>query len=491
MGYWTRGYVTRGEEVSSKTRLHEFWATYRRSRMGLVGLSILLFFLLAAVLAPVLTPYDPLADRFLAEGVALPLWYRLIPAYGDLPQTTDFPVTPKIDSENWQAKAETPFRILADGALTLEFTATPGHVETRTAELRHRLHYPFAPPLSFQIATNLRFGPIENSVYQIELFILDTDSVQYLIWSSGFKTGPLEPPELRLDTKGLPFEYKSRMGLEWYQNVAERIFSKKGAYTVLLRFQVKAVDSALPSSFSVVLSNLDLRVPGRVHGVLGTDHLGSDLMSQLLYGTRVSLLIGVSAATLAVSIGLAVGLVSGYQGGITDEAFMRLVDLLLVLPGLPLLMILSGLFGRNIWNMVLLLGILSWPGFARVVRAQVLQLKTATFVEASRAIGSSSKHIMLRHLLPNVLPLAYATVALYIPGAVITEAALSFLALGDPNTPSWGRIFYSANAFGAFEHLAWWWIIPPGVAITLLSLSFVFIGSTLDEILNPRIRARK
>ncbi|MEM2942611.1 MAG: ABC transporter permease, partial [Candidatus Bathyarchaeia archaeon] len=214
-------------------------------------------------------------------------------------------------------------------------------------------------------------------------------------------------------------------------------------------------------------------------------------LSQLLYGARISLIIGVSAAALAVSIGLAVGLVSGYRAGITDEALMRLVDLLLVLPGLPLLMILSGLFGRNVWNTVLLLGILSWPGFARVVRAQVLQLKTAAFVEASRAIGASDLHIILKHLLPNVLPLAYATVALYIPGAVITEAALSFLALGDPNTPSWGRIFYSANAFGAFQHLAWWWIIPPGVAITLLSISFVFIGTTLDEILNPKIRARR
>jgi ABC-type dipeptide/oligopeptide/nickel transport system permease subunit len=239
------------------------------------------------------------------------------------------------------------------------------------------------------------------------------------------------------------------------------------------------------------MHNLVFNIPGRVHGVLGTDHLGSDLFSQLLYGTRISLLIGVSAAILAVGIGLFVGLLSGYQSGVTDEVSMRMVDVLLVLPGLPLLMILSGLFGRNIWNIVLLLGILSWPGFARVVRAQVLQLKTATYVEASRALGSSNWHIIFRHLLGNVLPLAFATIALYIPGAIITEAALSFLALGDPNTPSWGRMLYSANAFGAFQNLAWWWIIPPGIAITLISLSFVFIGTTLNEILNPKIRSRR
>jgi len=140
---------------------------------------------------------------------------------------------------------------------------------------------------------------------------------------------------------------------------------------------------------------------------------------------------------------------------------------------------------------MLLLGILSWPRFARVVGAQVLQLKTVAYVEASKAIGSSSRHIVIRHLLPNVLPLAYATIALYIAGAVITEEALSFLAPGDHNIPSWGRMFYSADAFGAFQHLAWWWIIPPGIAIALLSHSFVFVGTTLDELLNPKIRARR
>ncbi|MEM3017533.1 MAG: ABC transporter permease [Candidatus Bathyarchaeia archaeon] len=477
--------------MSGRSGFSELWSRYRRSRLGLVGLAILLFFLSTALLAPVLTPYHPVEDKYLAEGIALPAWYRLLPGYSDLPETTVFHVAARIDAENWQARVEGPITVSEGEALILDYDAPAESAETGAVELLHSISYQAAPPSSFQVATDLNPTDMVNSVYEIQMLILDPDSHQFLIWSSGPETGPLEPSQLRIDSKGLPFEYKSRMGLEWYQNVAEHVFSKKGDYRLLLRFQVKPVESTLTSRMHISVSNLDLHIPGRVHGLLGTDHLGSDLLSQLLYGARISLIIGVSAAALAVSIGLAVGLVSGYRAGITDEALMRLVDLLLVLPGLPLLMILSGLFGRNVWNTVLLLGILSWPGFARVVRAQVLQLKTAAFVEASRAIGASDLHIILKHLLPNVLPLAYATVALYIPGAVITEAALSFLALGDPNTPSWGRIFYSANAFGAFQHLAWWWIIPPGVAITLLSISFVFIGTTLDEILNPKIRARR
>jgi len=458
--------------------------------MGLIGLAILLFFVVMSIAAPLLTPYDPLGDKFLAEGVALPSWYKAFPGYNDFPQTMEFVVFPRIGQNGWRLDSQGPMKLVGEDPLKLSFESASEKSEYSTAELTHDFNYQYAPPLSFQIKTDIRFEALSNSIYEIELLIISPDSSSFSLWSSGASTKPVDPSEVSVDTKGLSFEYKSKMGLEWYQNVAERIFSRKGVYTLMMRFKLKG-SSDNPAAFRVNLDRLVLHIPGRAHGILGTDHLGSDLFSQLIYGTRVSLLIGVSAALVSVVIGLTVGLVSGYLGGVTDEASMRFVDVLLVLPGLPMLMILSGLFGRSVWNIVLLLGLLSWPGFARVVRAQVLQLKTATYVEASKAMGSSVWGIMIRHLLPNVLPLAYATIALYIPGAIITEAALSFLALGDPNTPSWGRIFYSANAFGAFQHLAWWWIIPPGIAITALSLSFVFVGTTMDEILNPKVRARR
>ncbi|WP_455369765.1 ABC transporter permease [[Eubacterium] cellulosolvens] len=475
----------------SNKYVSNFWSSYKRSKMGMVGLAILILFIIMAVFAPILSPYHPIDDRFLAEGIALPAWYRIFPQYRGYPKTMSFHVAPVVNDENWNERLSGSFSIDDVDPMTLIFYSGNTAASSGIAELVHYFDYQYDSPLSFQIHTDFQFDEITNMKYRIELFILNPDHESFLIWNSETNTRAISPRELDLDSKGLSFDYKSKMGLEWYENVAERIFTKKGTYAIIIRIQAEKNEHASISSLKMSIGDLLFNIPGRLHGVLGTDHLGSDLFSQLLYGARISLLIGVSAALLAVSIGLFVGLLSGYQSGLTDEVSMRMVDVLLVLPGLPLLMILSGLFGRNIWNIVFLLGILSWPGFARVVRAQVLQLKTATFVEASRALGSSNLHIIFRHLLGNVLPLAFATIALYIPGAIITEAALSFLALGDPNTPSWGRMLYSANAFGAFQNLAWWWIIPPGIAITLISLSFVFIGTTLNEILNPKIQARR
>jgi peptide/nickel transport system permease protein len=448
---------------------------------------ILIFFIIVAFTAPLLTPYDPIRDKFLAEGSALPAWFKILPQYSGLPETMDFTVPSEVDGDGWRFKVEGPVTLSRPEPLTFTFRDSDGVGASGVAELTHSFDYEYSPPHSFRVNMSLQFLDVNNVTYSAELYILNPESDSFLVWSSGPNRRPLEPQTISLDSKGIPFELKSRMGLEWHRNVAEHIFSERGPYNLILRFRVDG-DPGGSSTLTLTLGKLILHVPGRVHGVLGTDHLGSDLFSQLLYGSRVSLMIGVSAALISVVIGLLCGLVAGYYGRIVDEVAMRLVDVLLVLPGLPMLMILSSLFGRSIWNIVFLLGALSWPGFARVVRARVLQLKTAAFIEASRAIGSSGIHIIFRHLLPNVLPLAYATVALSIPGAIMAEAALSFLALGDPDTPSWGRMFYSAHSFGAFQRLAWWWIVPPGLAITLLSLSFVFIGTTIDEVLNPRLR---
>ncbi|MEM3381901.1 MAG: ABC transporter permease [Candidatus Bathyarchaeia archaeon] len=471
----------------SRVRLREFWSAYKNSRLGISGLISLIFFIFVAFTAPLLTPYDPIRDKFLAEGSALPAWFKIFPQYSGLPETMDFTVQSEVDCAGWSFKFEGPVTLNIQEPLTFTFKAADRVGDSGVAEFTHKFNYEYSPPYSFRVNMSLQFLDINNVTYSAELLILTPEYESFLVWSIGPSRRPLEPPNISLDSKGIPFELKSRMGLEWHRNVAEHIFSKRGPYTLILRFRVNG-DSGGSSTLTISLGKLVLHVPGRVHGVLGTDHLGSDIFSQLLYGSRVSLMIGVSAALISVIIGLLCGLVAGYYGRIIDEAAMRLVDVLLVLPGLPMLMILSSLFGRSIWNIVFLLGVLSWPGFARVVRARVLQLKTAAFIEASRAIGSSGSHIIFKHLLPNVLPLAYATVALSIPGAIMAEAALSFLALGDPDTPSWGRMFYSAHSFGAFQRLAWWWVVPPGVAITLLSLSFVFIGTTIDEVLNPRLR---
>ena len=188
-------------------------------------------------------------------------------------------------------------------------------------------------------------------------------------------------------------------------------------------------------------------------------------------------------------IGLLIGLVAGYIGGGVDELLMRITDLLLVLPGLPLLIVLIAVLGQSIWNVILLIAALGWMGFARQVRSMTLSLKERPFVEAVRAVGAGSLYIIRRHILPNVMSLVYVALALSVPSAILTEAALSWLGLFDPSVMSWGKILYYAQWNQGTTLL--WWVVPPGISIALVSLSFILLGYALDEILNPRLRVRR
>ena len=240
---------------------------------------------------------------------------------------------------------------------------------------------------------------------------------------------------------------------------------------------------------TVNIDDIALKSMGTSYGILGADQEGRDLFAQLVWGARISLYIGLLVAFIAVSIGVVVGLVAGYVGGAVDQLLMRFNDLLLVLPGLPLLIILVAVLGARIENLIFLLGILGWNGFARVVRSQVLSLRERTFVEAAKAAGAGTGHILLRHILPSVMSLVYISLATAVPGAITAEAALAWLGFYDPNRMSWGRMLHEVFAAGATKN--WWWIVPPGVCIALIAVSFILLGYALDEILNPKLRVRK
>ena len=242
-------------------------------------------------------------------------------------------------------------------------------------------------------------------------------------------------------------------------------------------------------SVTVNLDDIHLKMMGTSYGILGADQEGRDLFAQLVWGARISLYIGLLVAFMSVGIGLVVGLVAGYVGGAADQILMRFNDLLLVLPGLPLLIVLVAVLGARIENLIFLLGILGWNGFARVVRSQVLSLRERSFVEAAKAAGAGTGHILLRHILPSVMSLVYISLATAVPGAITTEAALAWLGFYDPNRMSWGRMLHEVFASGATRN--WWWIVPPGICIALIAVAFILLGYALDEILNPKLRVRK
>ena len=235
---------------------------------------------------------------------------------------------------------------------------------------------------------------------------------------------------------------------------------------------------------------LNMVVFGKYFGLLGTTDLGADAWSQLVYGSRISLYVGILATSLSTTVGVIVGMVAGYFGGKVDEILMRVVDFLLVIPGLPLMMVLAAFLGPSIQNIIIVIAILGWTGTSRLIRSQVLAEKNKAYVESARAIGASDTYIMFRHILPNITPILFANITLGVVGAILSEAGLSFLGLTNPEEPSWGRMLADAINGPNFGTSAWWVVLCPGLMITLLSLSFTFVGHTLDQVLNPRLRER-
>lgn len=222
----------------------------------------------------------------------------------------------------------------------------------------------------------------------------------------------------------------------------------------------------------------------------GTDDLGRSVFALTIWGSRISLLVGLFATLISILIGAMVGIVAGYYGRWTETVLMRLTDWFLVIPFLPLAIVLASLLGRSLVIIIFVIGITSWPSTARIVRAQVLSVKTRPYVERARALGASNWHLATRHVLPNVGPIIFANTVLLVAIAILSETTLSFLGLGDPLSISWGTILEAAFNAGAASAGNWWWLVPPGVAIVLVVLAFTMCGYALDEILNPRLRHR-
>jgi peptide/nickel transport system permease protein len=267
-------------------------------------------------------------------------------------------------------------------------------------------------------------------------------------------------------------------------NAAEVIFNVPGTYRYVLEL-------TLPKgSFNADISvkELNLFVYGNTFGWMGTDDSGYDVFTQFVYGARLSLIVGVTATIIGIGLGLLVGLLAGYLGKLVDEVLMRFTDMMLVIPSLPLLIVLVAVLGQSLTNIVFVLGFLGWMGFARLVRSQVLSLRERPFIEAAKASGAGTGYIVVRHIFTNIVSLTYVNLALSVPAAIVGEAALSFLGLGSLTETTWGRML--AEARGGVL-LPWWWIVPPGLGIAVLSLSFILLGFGFDAIFNPRLRRRR
>lgn len=230
----------------------------------------------------------------------------------------------------------------------------------------------------------------------------------------------------------------------------------------------------------------DLR-PGEDGYILGTTSLGRDIFSQIVHGSRSALLIGITAAFMVALIGSIVGLVSGYFRGWVDVILMRLADIAFGIPFLPFVIVLAAFLEPSIWNVVIAMALVLWRDTARVIRSQVLTLRSRGYVDAARVAGSSDLKIILRHIAPNILPLSFLYGSIAIGWAILTEASISFLGFGDPQSISWGYMLQDAFASQALAKQAYYWFVPPGICIILVVSAGFFITRGYENILFPKL----
>ena len=220
--------------------------------------------------------------------------------------------------------------------------------------------------------------------------------------------------------------------------------------------------------------------PNRNH-ILGTNDIGNDIFSELIHGSRASLIVGIGAAIIATLLGLLVGLFSGYFKGTLDEMFMGITDIFLMIPRIPLIIILAAFLKSSNWLIMLALGLLWWTSTARVVRSRTLQVREMDYVASAKCLGFRNSHIIFSDILPNIFPVVVPKFMLTVATAMISEASLSFLGLGDPSMKSWGLMINFALIKGGLVNEMWWWYLPPGLCIIIFVYSIASLGFSFEE----------
>ncbi|MHA2041784.1 MAG: ABC transporter permease subunit [Candidatus Thorarchaeota archaeon] len=506
-----------------------FWREYRKHRMGIIGVLALVLFVVMAVGAPIFATHDPSPSIKVGPRFMAPQWTEIFDPTGVV--TRNYLQDPDLDSaaigeivvegssgeftgaRNYAASPDENSNVTFEWThvanTSIEFRSPPDpngnlpdtldfiyYAQSFTWEYE-RLPKDVNITVSYDVVTTGDFLTNEYGGKMFELMVWVIDSSGD--WTRIFESVPPytgshvdRPVDLGFLDIVAGWDGMIDEG-DGQEDPTDTLTIAVGiAPTYLFTSSASGPEpwTYYNGSVTATITHMECVAFGDYFGILGTTDKGADAWSQLLFGSRISLYIGLVAASLSTAVGVAVGMISGYFGGKVDELVMRVVDFLLVIPRLPLLMVLAAFLGPSVDTIIIVIVILGWTGTSRLIRSQVLAEKNKSYVEAARAIGATDTYIIFRHILPNVTPLLFADVTLGVVAAILSESALSFLGLTDPSEPSWGRMLADAQIGGAFGNGAWWVVIFPGLMITMISLAFTFIGHTLDQVLNPRLRER-
>ncbi|MDB4850250.1 ABC transporter permease [Nitrosopumilus sp.] len=440
-----------------------------RSKMGIAGIIILGMLIITSIITIIIFPVETFQEWnnpsswMTYPKTAMPVWINLF-VFEKIPEHKIL-MNPSIEKNSNQEMNLSSYQF----SFNFEYDQFPNDfIYSYTAE------YINSPLLEMSV---IRPDGIEMKLISTALPYSNTITNHK---DKIFSTDAIIKKELLLNNEKFSFQIDNLSAEDIIFSKIDRNEPLKGNYVFLINLY------EINEKSEIVKSNLI--IGGKAFGIMGTDELRRDLAIGLLWGTPLALFIGLVVSIASVVAGLVYGVYSGFKGKKTDEALMRFNDVIYALPALPFLIILSVTISNSIFVMIGFLMIFGWVGIAKVARSMSLQIKTRGYVEAATMMGQKDSKMIFKHILPQLLPYAFASVAISVPAAITTEAGLSFLGLGDPSFPTWGQILHDANIFGAAARGLWWWIVPPGIMIAITGLAFVFIGNALDAIINPKLK---
>jgi peptide/nickel transport system permease protein len=492
-------------------------------KAALIGLGIIAFFSFLAIAAPVLTPfsnaYSPTA-WYASYPYSVPSWATFMPWYSNYSHTVYIPSYQEATFKQISLNSWRPALTSNSVLLSLNESFGPSHIQTQQLALTlintgpGSLQISSSGNANVTLSHSFYYKGIPQGIY-VQLAVFENVPPSSLVEFEAYLVNPLNQSFWLLDAGTSPTSNSSAAfqqlqtgtwtlvsastlspsTIPWSYNfpftkfflvpkmLTHQAFSKAGVYKIVFVIHITT-----KQQLKVYVSDLRLVLLGQAYGVLGTDVNGASVWSQFVYGARTSLLIGLVASILIITIGLFVGLFAGYFGGVIDLSLIAINDILLVIPFLPLLITLGALVYVLHVNLsrtlliILLITLLSWPGTARVVRSQTLSLKNKSYVKAAQGFGASSIHIILHHILPELSGIIFAQLAIDVPAVIAVESGLDFLGLGITSYPTWGNMIGLASSlFSAQNGFLWWWILPPGVALTVLGIAFYVFGEAVRQ----------
>lgn len=460
-----------------KDGFRDFWKQFSAVKSGLVGLGMLAFFVFVAIFGGVLSPYPEAGTKW----HDITYWQdnpkAVPPAWTNLFARQKSAETERIDGGEGVAR-DGDGRFLREYAFEYDYRAD-------------------LPPQDFIFRTNgtgkaqavlrvERPDGIEAELYRANLDLGSAETHRVSVRNNCDRTVVELVREMdeyaALQIELAKFNPMSALLAVNEPTMVESPQPLKGTYRLTLALE--SGDAAFRSDGAA------LTVAGRVSGVFGTDGSKRDIFTGLLFGTRWAILIGLLTSIITVIVGVFLGVIAAYAGGAVDAALSRLYEYVYMLPVLPFLIVLSAIFKPSIWTLIIIICLLFWTGPFKPVYSMALQIKEETFVEAARALGATHRRIVTRHIVPILLPYSFAVMALSIPGVIVYEASVSLLGLGDSSIITFGQMLNESFHQNAVVSGLWWWVVPPGLLIALMGMSFAFLGTALDKILHPKLKTR-